>query len=192
MRTYLVAAALATAAAVGVPGSASAASAPESGAQHLHGFAQLALGPTISPDWRLTLRMDAHSDRGVDWGHATIQHAFYDHGTWTGTVRVEVDVDCLTETGTGADATTIVTGTAARTVITTPPGAPTQPKPPRDWHPEVAFSFSTDVDGHRRVGWSGRPSSPTAPPVVARCQAPHTGPNLYLAKGGIELDRPEM
>jgi hypothetical protein len=191
MRTYLVAAALATAAAVGIPGSASAAPAhtPAPTAQHLHGFAQLALGsPTLSPEnYRLTLRMDAHADHGDDWGHATIQHAFYDHGTWIGTVRVEVSVDCLTESG----ATTIVTGTAAKMTYITPPNAPAQKQPPRDWHPEVGFSFSTDADGHRRVGWSGKPETPTSPPVATKCQAPHAGPDLYLAQGGFQLDQHE-
>ncbi|MGC0317382.1 hypothetical protein [Kitasatospora acidiphila] len=194
MRTYLLGAAVAAALAVGVPGSASAAPAPasEAAAQHLHGFAQLALGsPALSPDYQITLRMDANGHGSDAHGHATMQHVFYDHGAWIGTVRVEVSVDCLTETdagaGTDAGATTVVTGTAARISYTTPPGVPPLQQPPRDWHPEAAFSFYRDGDGHLRVGWSGKPVSPTASPVATRCQAPHTGPDLYLAQGGFQL-----
>jgi hypothetical protein len=99
-----------------------------------------------------------------------------------------VDVDCLTE----SDATTIVTGTAARISYITPPNAPAQQQEPRDWHPEVGFSFHQDADGHQRVGWSGKPLHPWSPPVAYKCQAPHVGPDLYLAQGGFRLAGAEM
>ncbi|MFE9427832.1 hypothetical protein ACFYNO_33285 [Kitasatospora sp. NPDC006697] len=192
LRTALTAAALsafALAAAVGTPGSATAAPAPTAYHQHplsVRGFARLDVqGPVPIPTQLLTLGVDAHTPGQPEAarGHATMQHVFYSpDGSWQGTIRVELAVDCLTE----ADGTTVLTGTAESVSVT---GAGQTIPPARaDWHPEIALSFHQDADGHPRVGYSGVPryGDPTAPPVATRCGTPVGGPSdLFLVSGGF-------
>ncbi len=197
-RSSLLSIALVIAATVAVPTAASAATpaAPTSPVRmsgttldSLRGWARLDdHSPVPNPDETLTLRVDAHTDDpGEGRGHATIQHVFRTDGRWVGTVRVEVDVDCLTETEGGS--TAIVTGTASSITVTTPQDGSQGSPFPSSWHPEVGFSFYRDGAGHRRVGWSGVPKGgPSGSPVATRCQTPSgTGPSLYLVQGGFHL-----
>jgi hypothetical protein len=156
----------------------------------------------------LTLAVDARSrSAGGGSGRATIQHEFFEpDGSWQGTVRIEVDVDCLR---TDASArTAVVTGTVRSLTYAVPSGTPQPKVPPSGWHPETGFSFSLDGsgngfagDGSSRggdggggdggqawVGWSGVPDfkDPSAPPKTVKCAAP-AAPGFYVIEGGYRL-----
>lgn len=180
---------------------ASAVSATGAGAS-LRGWSGLSPQSTELPGFgNLTLAVDARSrPAGGGSGHATIQHEFFEpDGSWQGTVRIEVDVDCLR---TDASArTAVVTGTVRSLTYTVPPGTPQPPVPSSGWHPETGFSFfldgagngvagggsSDDGDGQARVGWSGVPdfNDPTAPPTTVKCAA--SAPGFYVIEGGYRL-----
>ncbi|BAJ32259.1 hypothetical protein KSE_64990 [Kitasatospora setae KM-6054] len=168
---------------------AEAAPAPASrGAAALYGWVGLSPQSAPLPGYGdLTLSVDAHAQgRSGGTGRAVIQHKFSTpQGGWEGTVRVEVDVDCLVADGDIA----AVTGTVRSLAYTVPPGTAEPLGPPDGWHPEVGFSFSLDRTRQGRVGWSGVPDSsdPTAPPVIAKCEAPT--PDLYVIEGGYRLRR---
>ncbi|MFE6865308.1 hypothetical protein ACFVFS_01990 [Kitasatospora sp. NPDC057692] len=176
MRKHLPAvAALASTLALAAPTVAAAAPAPASA--RLHGWAELApLGRVPDPTQLLTLGVAARGGRG----HATIQHVF-DRGTDRQfTVRVEVRVDCLTETA----GTVVLTGTADSTTFTTGPALDPVPPLPGTWHPEVAFTFRPDGGDGFRIAWSGIPRAVDGPPVATACQAPaDPGPELGTVRG---------
>ncbi|MFC8720168.1 hypothetical protein [Kitasatospora sp. NPDC057198] len=154
----------------------------------LHG--RVGLSPergTVPGFGRLTFTVDAHADRWRDGaGRATLQHEFFNpDGSWQGTVRIEVDVDCLAVTGDGT--TAAVTGTVRSLNYAVPPGTPEPPRPPSGWHPETALAFAHDGTGRGRVGWSGVPdfNDPTAAPVTVKCAAPAA--DFYVIEGGYRL-----
>ncbi len=198
--------AVAAVAALVVPvASASASAAPGVGAgASLRGWSGLSPQSTEVPGFgNLTLAVDARSrPAGGGSGRATIQHEFFEpDGSWQGTVRIEVDVDCLrTDAPTG---TAVVTGTVRSLTYAVPPGTPQPPAPPSGWHPETGFGFSLGGPGNgladsassgggggveqARVGWSGVPDfkDPTAPPKTVKCAAP--APGFYVIEGGYRL-----
>ncbi|MFB7949410.1 hypothetical protein ACFC6L_31360 [Kitasatospora phosalacinea] len=144
----------------------------------------------------LTLTVDAHAGgRHGASGRAALQHEFFNpDGSWQGTVRVDVDVDCLAPAEDGTTAT--VTGTVRALTYDVPPGTPEPPRPSGSWHPETAFGFSLDRPGapgsgtvRGRVGWSGVPdfNDPAAPPVAAKCVAPAA--DFYVIAGRYRLKR---
>ncbi|MGF1428517.1 hypothetical protein [Kitasatospora sp. LaBMicrA B282] len=190
--------ALVTAACLGPATAASAASAgtaPAHGSAHgpvrLAGFARLdPRTPTPDTSDRLTLAVDARTDRAADpasgRGHATIQHLFRNpDGSWQGTVRIDVSIDCLTTSGP----TATVTGTVDSLTFTVPPGQQQPPRAAAGWHPETGFTFSLGGPEAGRIGWTGTPDyrDPSAPPVATRCRA--TPPTFYLVNGGFAVSR---
>ncbi|MFE2345352.1 hypothetical protein ACFVT9_08980 [Kitasatospora cineracea] len=208
MRKLMVGAvAVAAVAALVVPAASASAAVSATGAgagagASLRGWSGLSPQSTELPGFgNLTLAVDARSrPAGGGSGHATIQHEFFEpDGSWQGTVRIEVDVDCLR---TDASArTAVVTGTVRSLTYTVPPGTPQPPVPSSGWHPETGFSFfldgagngvagdgsSGDGDGQARVGWSGVPdfNDPTAPPTTVKCAA--SAPGFYVIEGGYRL-----
>ncbi|MFD0273682.1 hypothetical protein ACFVHB_07155 [Kitasatospora sp. NPDC127111] len=188
MRMILAGVAVLTAVSVAAAPAAAAAAGPKTG---LRGWARMdPHGPVAGQD-RLTLALDARSRHRAGSepgstrarGHATIQHAFPNEDGTFSTNRIEIDVDCLvTENGR----TTAVTGTVRSLTFIVPPGHE-QPTARPDWHPDTAFSFSTDANGRQRVGWSIPPyNDPTAPPAATRCVAPLPAPtDFYLVEGGF-------
>ncbi|GAA2125905.1 hypothetical protein GCM10009759_78100 [Kitasatospora saccharophila] len=188
------------ASALAVP-SASAAPTGSGASPHgasLHG--RVGLSPergTVPGFGELTLAVDAAAGRRRDGtGRATLQHEFFNpDGSWQGTVRAEIDVDCLAVTGSGSGSgggggtTAAVTGTVRSLSYAVPPETPEPPRPPSGWHPETALAFSTDGTGRGRGGWSGVPdfNDPTAAPVAVKCAAPAA--DFYVIEGGYRLRR---
>ncbi|WP_328957293.1 hypothetical protein [Kitasatospora purpeofusca] len=176
------------AAGASAPASAPAFSGTERSSASLHGWARLDLfGPVPEPSQLITLGVDAHATGNPSTGsrgHATIQHVFERDTDREFTARAEIRVDCLTE----RDGTVVLTGTVDSVTYTAGPGLDPVPPFPSDWHPEVALGFRHDEQGRLRVGWSGVPAQPTAPPVATACQAP-TDPGLHLVRGGFAFRR---
>ncbi|MGK4580187.1 hypothetical protein [Kitasatospora sp. HPMI-4] len=192
MRRLLLAVAIVTAVSAAAAPAASAAPKPEHGRHaSLRGWARLEPNSTVpSKTEMLTLKVDAHAGNrpGVDpapaTGHATIQHVFLNaDGSWQGTVRAEVSVDCLVTGGPSS----VVTGVVDSLSFTVPPGQPELPQPASTWHPETAFSFYTDGNGHNRVGWAiPKYDDPTAPPAATRCVTPAArDSDFYVVNGGF-------
>ncbi|MEU6237584.1 hypothetical protein [Kitasatospora sp. NPDC047058] len=188
MRKLLAGVAVLTAVSVAAAPAAAAAAGPKAG---LRGWARMdPQGPVAGQD-RLTLALDARSRHRAGSepgstearGHATIQHAFPNEDGTFSTNRLEIEIDCLvTENGR----TTAVTGVVQSLTFLVPPGHEQYP-PSTDWHPETAFSFSTDEDGQQRIGWHIPPfNNPSAPPAAAKCVAPTAEPtDFYLVEGGF-------
>ncbi|MFJ5880406.1 hypothetical protein [Kitasatospora cineracea] len=198
--------AVAAVAALVVPVASASASAASGAGASLRGWSGLSPQSTELPGFgKLTLAVDARSRPGGEGaGHATIQHEFFEpDGSWQGTVRIEVDVDCLrTDVPAG---TAVVTGTVRSLSYAVPPGTPQPLVPPSGWHPETGFGFVLDGSGNgvagggssvsggsggggqARVGWSGVPDfkDPTAPPKTVKCAAPASG--FYVIEGGYRL-----
>ncbi|MER6363299.1 hypothetical protein [Kitasatospora sp. NPDC001527] len=147
----------------------------------LHGWAALApLGGVPDPTQLLTLGVAAHGGRG----HATIQHVFERGTDRQFTARVEVRVDCLTETA----GTVVLTGTADSVTYTAGPALEPVPPVASGWHPEVAFAFRPDGRGGFRIAWTGIPRTVDAPPVAAPCRIPaDTGQDLGAVRGGFTV-----
>ncbi|MFB8235995.1 hypothetical protein ACFC58_05530 [Kitasatospora purpeofusca] len=191
MRKLLLGAAAATALVLAAQTPAMAAPADagtERSSASLRGWARLDLfGPVPEPSQLITLGVDARTTGRPSTGsrgHATIQHVFGRGTDREFTSRAEIRVDCLTE----RDGTVVLTGTVDSVTYTAGPGLDPVPPFPSNWHPEVAFGFRHDEQGRLRVGWSGVPAQPTAPPVATACQAP-TDPGLHLVRGGFGFRR---
>lgn len=198
MRKLLLTIALATTAAAVTAPAASAAPEPEPAMLSLRDWSLLSPSATVPSGFgRLTLAIDARTPAtpgrasGQPFGHATIQHVFLDpKGSWQGTVRIEVNVDCLTTTGPTSPtaATATVTGTVASLTFLVPPGT-AQPTPAANsWHPETSFSVPLDKSSPAKVGWSGIPDyqNPAAPPVATTCAPPATA-TFFRIHGGYSL-----
>ncbi|MDY0815180.1 hypothetical protein [Kitasatospora purpeofusca] len=170
------------------PGSAPAFSGTGRSSASLHGWARLDLfGPVPEPSQLITLAVDAHATGRPSTGgrgHATIQHVFDRDTDREFTARAEIRVDCLTE----RDGTVVLTGSVDSVTYTAGPALDPVPPFPGDWHPEVALGLRHDEQGRLRVGWSGVPAQPTAPPVATACQAP-TDAGLHLVRGGFAFRR---